>query len=431
MTTKVIEVSKIAKRYRIGGLEPYKAFRDTLTSFLKNPFTSKKTAKDSKVHWALDDVSFDVNQGDVLGIIGRNGSGKTTLLKVLSRVTSPTRGKALIKGNVAALLEVGTGFHPELTGRENIYLSGAILGMKRKEIKRKFDEIVAFSEVEKFIDTPLKRYSTGMKVRLAFAVPAHLESEILFIDEVLAVGDNNFQKKCLGKMENASKEGKTALFVSHSMPAVLRLCNRVILLNNGKLIKDGPSNEVIRSYLESEMGSTAKRSWNNFNEAPGDDIARIKSIQVLNQEGVNTETLDITKPFSVEVEYWKNNPRSNPSALLSIYNQEGICLFTTSELIHDEWKKQPNESSLVKSTCHIPGNFFAEGQFSITLILGSFNPNLAHACEKDAVAFQIVDKNDGNSVRGEYANEWAGVVRPCLQWNTKYEPLKKQVDCIQ
>ncbi len=253
MNNTVVSVKHLSKRYRLGAKqEPYKTLRETIMNLGRG--ISKPKVNDSNTLWALKDVSFEVKQGEVLGIIGRNGAGKSTLLKILSRITEPTEGSFEIHGRVSSILEVGTGFHPELTGRENIYLNGAILGMKKREIKNKFDEIVSFAEVERFIDTPLKHYSSGMYLRLAFAVAAHLEPEILIVDEVLAVGDAEFQRKCLGKMKNITKdEGRTVLFVSHNIRAVRNLCSRGILLESGKVTKEGYINEVVDAYLSKDF----------------------------------------------------------------------------------------------------------------------------------------------------------------------------------
>nr|NIS42913.1 ABC transporter ATP-binding protein [Desulfuromonadales bacterium] len=255
------------------------------------------------VLWALRNITFEVSQGEVLGIIGRNGAGKSTLLKVLARITEPSSGRAEIRGRVSSLLEVGTGFHPELTGRENVYLNGTILGMRKKEVDRKFDEIVDFSGIEKFIDTPVKRYSSGMKVRLAFSVAAHLEPEILIIDEVLAVGDADFQRKCLDTMKRVGGEGRTVLFVSHNMPAVTRLCNRTILLEEGRVAADGPSGAVVTRYLNSGHDSMAVREWPDAHKAPGGKVARLRAVRVKAKDGQMTESVDIRKPFQIEMEY--------------------------------------------------------------------------------------------------------------------------------
>src|SRR5437660_266586 len=268
----IIKVQNLGKQYRIGSdRSAYSTLRETLVSKFRSPLNGRNRSANKKI-WALSDVGFEINPGEVVGIIGRNGAGKSTLLKILSRITEPTTGRVELYGRIASLLEVGTGFHPELTGRENVYLNGAILGMSRAEISRKFDGIVAFAEIEKFLDTPVKRYSSGMYVRLAFAVAAYLEPEILVVDEVLAVGDAQFQKKCLDKMQDVGRQGRTVFFVSHNMPAVTRLCPRAILLDEGRILRDGASHEIVSTYLRSGLGTTAVREWNDIGEAPGNDI---------------------------------------------------------------------------------------------------------------------------------------------------------------
>src|SRR6266576_1128883 len=306
MSVIAIRGEKLGKRYRIGERQRYLALRDILTQTAKAPLRlfragAPKSSSNGAGHiWALKDASFEVREGEVVGIIGRNGAGKSTLLKILARVTKPTEGFAKIHGRLGSLLEVGTGFHSELTGRENVYLSGAILGMKKREIVHKFDEIVAFAEIEKFIDTPLKHYSTGMQMRLAFAVAAHLEPEVLLVDEVLAVGDAQFQKKCLGKMSEVSREGRTILFVSHNAAAVARLCSRCILLQSGTVLKDGPVHEVMNAYLRSGLAVSAVRDWNPI-DAPGDQIVRLRCVRVRSTQGRVSETFDVRFPIGIDV----------------------------------------------------------------------------------------------------------------------------------
>ena len=285
-------------------------------------------------------MSFEVQPGEVVGIIGRNGAGKSTLLKILSRITKPTTGQAEIYGRVGSLLEVGTGFHPELTGRENIFLNGGILGMSRREIARKFDEIVAFSEIEKFLDTPVKRYSSGMYVRLAFAVAAHLEPEILIVDEVLAVGDAAFQQKCLGKMEDVASHGRTVLFVSHNMSAITRLCPRTILLQAGQVIADGPSHEVTRVYLHSNMGTTAARSWSDPAAAPGNEVARLRSIRVRDEQGRTIEVADICKPVGIEIVFDVLEGGRILVPNFPCYDDQGTCVFHLAES-DPAWRRRP------------------------------------------------------------------------------------------
>ncbi|MCK5713893.1 MAG: ABC transporter ATP-binding protein, partial [Hyphomicrobiaceae bacterium] len=291
MRDLAIQVEGLSKKYRVGTLDPRpETIAEAAMSWLRYPVTNITKLRrlsvfsddddETDVVWALRDVSFEVSEGEVLGVIGKNGAGKSTLLKILSRITLPTDGRVRFRGRVASLLEVGTGFHPELTGRENMYLNGTILGMKKTEIDRKFDDIVAFSEIERFIDTPVKRYSSGMRVRLAFAVAAHLEPEILLVDEVLAVGDAAFQRKCLGKMDEVSRMGRTVLFVSHNMPALMRLCPRALVLDQGKLAMDGPSPDAVTFYLKSVTSGGRSRYWSP-ETAPGDDRVVMKSVRVL------------------------------------------------------------------------------------------------------------------------------------------------------
>ena len=292
--------------------------------------------------WALRDVSFEIRKSEVVGVVGINGAGKSTLLKILSKITTPTHGRATIFGKVSSLLEVGTGFHPELTGRENVYLNGTIIGMRKKEIDAKFDEIVDFSGVEKFIDTPVKRYSSGMRVRLAFSVAATLEPDILIIDEVLAVGDARFQKKCLNKMQDVGRRGRTVIFVSHNMPAVTRLCSRTILLGGGKIVADGPSADVVGHYLNAENGGTSERIW-PAQEAPGDDVVRLLSMRIRTQSGLVTETVDISQTFCVELNYEVLKDGYELQVHFHVLNQEGINAFMSIENDPD-WRRKPRPS---------------------------------------------------------------------------------------
>ena len=297
--------------YRIGERHAkYRTFRETISGLATAPFRAARRLAGGngpppspESIWALRDVSFRVGQGDVVGVIGRNGAGKSTLLKILARITEPTSGSAVIRGRVGSLLEVGTGFHQELTGRENIYLNGAILGMRRREIDSSFDEIVAFAGVEKFVDTPVKHYSSGMYLRLAFSVAAHLDPEILLVDEVLAVGDATFQRKCLEKMEDVGRRGRTVLFVSHNMQAIARLCPRTILLDSGGVAVDGPSHKVVASYLSSDIGTTAERRWSGSRRAPASRAARLVAVRVRSVGGEVTDAPDLRKPIGIEMEF--------------------------------------------------------------------------------------------------------------------------------
>src|SRR3984893_2445502 len=313
----IIKVEHLGKRYRIGARERIRTFRAPIMRppaapwrRLRSRLASCEPRANASEMWALKDVSFEVAPGEVLGVIGRNGAGKSTLLKVLSRITEPTTGRVELYGRVGSLLEVGTGFHPELTGRENIFLSGAIMGMRRIEIARKFDQIVAFAEIEQFVDTPVKRYSSGMYVRLAFAVAAHLDPEILLIDEVLAVGDAAFQKKCLGKMGEVAREGRTVLFVSHSMAAVQSLCHRAVWLESGILSNDGKPGVVVQSYISRSFTNLAEQLWDDFSTAPGSETVRLRSARVRPINGGSHDVITVNTRFLMEFEYWNLEPDS-------------------------------------------------------------------------------------------------------------------------
>jgi len=421
-----ISVEGLGKRYQIGRQQDaYGRLTESLWRTLRAPLelARRKPRDPGDWIWALRDISFEVNEGDVVGVIGRNGSGKSTLLKVLSRITEPTVGGALLHGRVGSLLEVGTGFHPELTGRENVFLSGAVLGMRRAEIIRKFDEIVAFAGIDQFLDTPVKRYSSGMQVRLGFAVAAHLDPEILFIDEVLAVGDAEFQKKCLGKMSELGKGGRTIMFVSHSMPAMLRLCERAILLENGSVVAAGPTHDVVRVYLESDLGRTSERRWDDPSTAPGNEIARLRSVRVIPKHGGRADEVDVSESIDIEVEYWSAGPADlQPTVNLAAFNDEGICIFTVTDQTNEQARNIPARPGMIRSTARIPGSFLAEGRVTLNVAVVTYNPFVGHAVEYDAIAFQVVDRTDGDGVRGAYTGAWPGVVRPMLDWQVEWFP---------
>ena len=436
MTHVAIRADRIGKTYRIQAKqEPYRTLRDYVSHAIAAPLRSvpwpfrvqnnELRRKNSAVESfdALRDLTFEIQAGEAVGIIGRNGAGKSTLLKILSRITEPSAGSAMIDGRVASLLEVGTGFHMELTGRENVYLNGAILGMRKAEIQRKFDEIVAFAEVEKFIDTPVKHYSSGMQLRLAFAVAAHLEPEILLIDEVLAVGDARFQKKCLRKMEDVGHQGRTVLFISHNMSAVTRLCHRCLLLENGTLKKDGPSHEVVGMYLHSESGTTACREWSDPAKAPCGTVARLRAVIVRNHEDRVSDAVDIRLPVTIEMTYEVLRRSSILLPFFMFYNEEGILAFAANDL-DPNWRGQQRPAGEYTSSVHVPGNLLAEG----TLFVGAGitrEGNGLEFYEGDAVAFHVIDSLDGNSARGDYGGNMTGIVRPMLQWTTKFEKVPR------
>src|SRR5688572_15658829 len=424
MMKPIIKVQNLGKRYRLGAQQaPYGSFRETLAGMARAPlhFLQGKQRAPQPLIWAVKDVSFEVGPGEVVGIIGRNGAGKSTLLKMLARITQPTTGRIELYGRIASLLEVGTGFHAELTGRENIYLNGAILGMARAEIERKFDEIVAFSEVEEFIDTPVKHFSSGMYLRLAFAVAAHLDPEILLVDEVLAVGDARFQRKCLDKMEDVRQAGRTVLFVSHNMPAVTRLCPRTILLEDGGISFDGPSHEAVGLYLGSGTRTNASREWTDLSAAPGNEIVRLCSIHVRSEDGRICESIDIRERVGVEMEFEVLEPGHVLVPNYHFINQEGVCVFVASE--HDaEWKRRPRPVGHYVSTAWIPGNFLSEGALIIGAAISTMDPVKIHFFERDVVAFQVIDTMDGDSSRGDYAGPMPGMVRPMLNWTSQFTP---------
>ncbi|CAG1770878.1 partial Teichoic acids export ATP-binding protein TagH, partial [uncultured bacterium] len=363
MDQVAVRINNLSKLYYLGRMERYQTLRDTLADAVSGVFrfaTNMKLASRNRVLdnsiWALKNVCVEIEHGEVVGIIGRNGAGKSTLLKILSRITEPTKGYAEIYGHVGSLLEVGTGFHPELTGRENIYLSGAILGMKKAEIQRKFDEIVAFAEIEKFLDTPVKHYSSGMYVRLAFAVAAHLEPDILLVDEVLAVGDAAFQKKCLGKMGDVAKQGRTVLFVSHNMPSVAMLCNRVLLFSAGELIEDGPSTKVVNSYLVGlSNGSTLE--WADPQNAPGTNLMRLRSVRTLDYQDKERTSFGLDEDIFIELTYWLLRPGLKTHAGYHLYNSQGVLVFVSNDFHDPEWLDISKDPGIYRSLCRIPGAF--------------------------------------------------------------------------
>src|SRR5882762_2494380 len=415
-----IKINQVSKRYRIGGLHPgYMTFREMLGGVVTAPFRKLKSGNGAQTLWALSDLNLQINQGELLGIIGHNGAGKSTLLKILSRVTKPTTGEVELRGRIGSLLEVGTGFHPDLTGRENVFLSGAILGMHRAEIERKFDEIIAFSEIEEFIETPIKWYSSGMWVRLAFSVAAHLEPEILMMDEVLAVGDAAFQQKCLDKMHEIRQQGRTILFVSHDMAAITRLCKRVVLLENGKVTSDGEPRNVVKYYLSSSLKTGASREWSNPLDAPGDEVVRLRSVRVRDEAGQTIPVVDIRKPLGIELTYEVLDEGHALVPVIEFFNEDGTEIFST----HDtsaEWRRQARPCATYTSTVWIPGNLLAEGSLvGHVSIMSHFPATVLHAHERNAVAFQVVDSPAGDSARGDYIGPMPGVIRPLLQWSTE------------
>ena len=423
MGDTAIRVENLSKQYEIGAAKQrHDTLRDQLAEGLKTLFRHRGNHHQGMdTIWALKDVSFEIKEGEVVGIIGRNGAGKSTLLKILSRITAPTAGCAEIHGRVGSLLEVGTGFHPELTGRENVYLNGAILGMKKTEIDRKFDEIVAFAEIEKFIDTPVKRYSSGMYVRLAFAVAAHLEPEILIVDEVLAVGDAAFQQKCLGKMGKVAKEGRTVLFVSHNMSSVTRLCERILLMEQGRLLTDGPSHEVVANYLTSGLTAIAERVWTDAEQAPGGEVARLRAVRVRTEDGCITDVVDIRHPVLIEMEYDVLKPGYRLMPNFQFYNNHGIHLFSAHD-VDRTWRGRRRPVGRYMSTVELPGNFLSDGSVFVGACLETVDPVIYQFEVRETVVFRVTDNLDRDSARGDYVGPMGGVIRPLLKWSTAFKP---------
>jgi lipopolysaccharide transport system ATP-binding protein len=413
--TTVIKAEGLAKQYRLGEHQAaYGTLRESLTHAGRRLVGREHRAGAEQV-WALRDVTFDVQQGEVLGIVGRNGAGKSTLLKVLTRITTPTAGRVEIRGRVGSLLEVGTGFHPELTGRENIYLNGAILGMKRREIDSRFDAIVEFSGVERFMDTPVKRYSSGMYVRLAFAVAAHLEPEILLVDEVLAVGDAEFQRRCLGRMEELGSSGRTVIFVSHQLSAVAQLCDRALQIETGRVVGDGPPAEVIARYLHQTHSSGSEREW-PLESAPGNDLARILGVRLLPHEGMPPGVVDVRHPIGIEVVFRVLSEGKPVFPKIKVLDEEGAIAFNAMDT-HERWSRSSPPGEYV-STAWIPGNLLNEGSVLVEAAVCSIDfPKLEHhAAVYQAISFEVLDPGEGDSARGIFAGQWRGVVRPMLEW---------------
>jgi lipopolysaccharide transport system ATP-binding protein len=404
----IVRVENLGKEYRIGKRQqPYDTLRETITGAVSAGLGRLRRAHTNgreDTIWALKDVTFDVQRGEVIGVIGRNGAGKSTLLKMLSRITQPTTGRAELFGRVASLLEVGTGFHPELTGRENIFLNGAILGMKKKEIELKFDQIVAFAELEQFLDTPVKRYSSGMYMRLAFAVASHLEPEILLVDEVLAVGDAAFQKKCLGKMGAVAKEGRTVVFVSHNMIAVRSLCARALWLDKGQILDAGETGSVVLNYLEQTTLPVLEQNWEDSSAAPGNEVVQIRAARVRAVDANDSQEITIESTIEIEFDFWSHRPDAVLNLTMHLYTAEGIYVLATGS----GSKLRPQ--GLVRERVRIPPRFLNDGIYTVTIQFVQNNSSLY--LHPEILVFEVLD-----SVReGNWFGKWPGVVRPKLDW---------------
>jgi lipopolysaccharide transport system ATP-binding protein len=425
MSDIVIKAENLGKKYTIGhqaGDNRYVTLRDVLVQKARRFWrTSKDLVQGRPIIqgdsveevWALKDVSFEIQRGESVGIIGRNGAGKSTLLKVLSRITEPSSGRVTIKGRVASLLEVGTGFSPELTGRENIYLNGAILGMGRAEIKQKFDEIVAFAEVEKFLDTPVKRYSSGMYVRLAFAVAAHLEPEILVVDEVLAVGDAAFQKKCLGKMGDVAKEGRTVLFVSHNMAAVNRLCRLGMWLDRGQIRSTGAAENIVAAYLSTGCESEGEHRWENLKEAPGNEKIRLRAVRLLNSDREISSTMDMRCPFYVQIEYDVLTVHSGMRTGFWMLTSDGLTVFVAGDNEDPDWQDKRRAPGSYVSTCEIPAMLLNSGSYMLTVAADI--PGYEMLFLEEAVLRFLIEHTGATALDG--SNRSPGVICPSLRWD--------------
>lgn len=420
MTEKSVAISvrNLGKRYRIGGSQAsYKTFRDAVANTGTSLVRRRKVEGSSPVQdhfWALKGVSFEVECGDVLGVIGRNGAGKSTLLKILSRITEPTEGRAEIYGRVGSLLEVGTGFHPELSGRENIYLSGAILGMRKFEIDRKMDDIIRFSEVDRFLDTPLKHYSSGMQMRLAFSVAAHLDPEILLIDEVLAVGDIAFQKKCLGKMNEISKEGRTILFISHNMDAVLNLCTKGILIENGQIKSVGDIRDIVNEYLKINTGLLGEvrfsdESQKNYNEV------KFSAVRILDNNAKISPIIDMNEEFTIEIEYEIIAPIRSAQLVFELFNTVGVCIFSSTDLDNEpENLRNLRSPGRYRAKCLISSDYLRPGVYYIDISSSIPGVKVLNILQ-NAISFEIA----GLNVENKLSQGRRGIITPVFGWETQ------------
>lgn len=434
-SAKAISVENLSKLYRLGTpadlasdhsnrvvrllkkpIDNFRKYR-SLYTFTEQELAGQRAGAD--LLWALRDISFDVHPGQVLGLVGANGAGKSTLLKILSRITPPTLGRAIIRGRVSCLIEVGTGFHPELTGRENIYMSATILGMRKAEVDRKLEEIIDFSGVGAFIDTPVKRYSSGMSVRLAFGVMANLEPEILIVDEVLAVGDAEFQRKCLNKMSGIGKEGRTVLFVSHNMAAVTRLCDRALLIRNGQIAMDGTAEEVVHAHIAGSRSDTTSCEWPDINLAPGDDVVRLRSVRVISKSGASLSSVRRSQVIGLQLSYDVLEPQQVLSPFFTLVSDAGVELFSTAD--PDPTSIQvPRQPGRYISTVWMPANFLADGCHYVSVVMRSMNKQYRPFVERDCITFTVVDDSEHVLGASWWEGRLSGVIRPDLDWTTEY-----------
>ena len=417
--SSAITVEGLSKRYRIGQYHSaYATLRDSFSDAVRRLARRERGLHYEEI-WALKDVSFEVPEGSVLGIVGHNGAGKSTLLKILTRITSPTDGRATLRGHVSSLLEVGTGFHPELTGRENVYLNGSVLGMKRREIAGKFSDIVQFAGVERFIDTPVKRYSSGMSVRLAFAISAHLEPEVLLVDEVLAVGDAEFQQRCLGRMEELSNSGRTVLFVSHQMQSISQLCDRAFQLADGRIVDEGPASDVVARYLQTVRGSGTEIFWPDLGQAPGGEQVRLRSVRVVDEDGMSIGAVDARSSVGIEIGFAVLGDGAPVFPKLKLRDGQGHTIFNALDT--DPRWREPTEPGEYVSTAWIPGNLLNEGMLTVdaTIVKFGLMKLTPKADARGAVSFHVHDPGEGDSAKGMFRGQLRGPVRPLLDWTTE------------
>lgn len=444
MHQDAILLEHLSKRFRLGSANDYgrltEAIAGTVRGFFKKD--TKRTPKafegsgglnpsggrdsvagqmEDDWFWALRDIHLTIKTGEIVGLVGRNGAGKSTLLKILSRIVTPTEGRVGVRGRVGSLLEVGTGFHPELTGRENVFLNGAILGMSRSDIRRRFDEIVAFAEIDSFLDTPVKRYSSGMAVRLAFAVAAHLEPDVLIIDEVLSVGDQAFQRKCLGKASQLGDQGRTILLVSHNLSAVSNFCRRALLMQNGRVIADGKPDFIIDQYLMDSNAGAGEVTWDSPDSAPLSNGIRLRSIAARgNGTAIPCGELDIDKPIDITVDYEILEPDKKVTVQIQLKDETGTFVFWSANAPSmnsgdDPWFDKPHPVGCYRARCRLPANFLNDTRYFVSVLVGESIGSPAIK-QDSALSFLV---HDTGAMRREYTGSWIGpVIRPRLDWTT-------------
>lgn len=429
MSRSAIEVEGLGKKYLLGEREGYRALRDVLSEGMRHPLKTlasalrRPTPGEERAVWALRNVSFSLAEGETLGVVGMNGSGKTTLLRLLTRITEPTEGRAVIRGRVSSLLEVGTGFHPELSGRENIFVNGVMLGMERSEVRRRQNDIIEFSGIGPFIDTPVKRYSSGMQLRLAFSVAAHLEPDIVLIDEVLAVGDVAFQTRCIKKMQEMARVGRTIVYVSHNLPSVSSICDRAIILNKGQIVSDGPAHQVVDNYVKLAFSDVEKRDRAEaFTKASLTGAARLLEVTV-EQEGVKgvEQAVDIAKAMRVNIEYEVVEEGRSFFAGIHLYDQQGTPLLSSGDLrglsssSAPTYGNTPHRKGRYLAACEIPANFLNDKRYYINAHISEL-PDTTHVFLEKAISFDVSDTGEMRQLY--FGGDWLGCIRPKLSWNT-------------